>query len=305
MVVECPGFATLKFDTSSTIQCSSEFASGTVVHASTDGSYDVYHADGGYLQVDPDGSAAYFPRPSNDLEVHHPGHQIQYNMRHFADLVFDTVDNEGNVFNVLKTGETIVETTAGADVIAEEQEAGAGAEEGVEQVEEETGELGKGVTVETTKRVAYFKQHAPRLFVCHEDGSGTELLRYQDVAEYLAYAEDDPATAILMDSLPEYPGVMGITVLKPHTKSVSDQWIKPYIQNTIVPPGLVSRDVLNLPAREEKKPGPPFGTTAGNGLAIGSAMKPTAPPQPLRCPSKLKIRQILQYKPITDDLRSK
>ena len=122
--------------------------------------------------------------------------------------------------------------------------------------------------VQTTKRVTYYKQHAPRLFVCHEDGSGTELLRYQDVAEYLAYAEEDPATAILMDSLPEYPGVMGITVLKPLTRLLSDKWLKPYIQDTIVPFGLVSRDVLNLPAREEKKPGPPFGTTVGQGLLL-------------------------------------
>ena len=48
--IECPGFATVKFDTSST-ECSIEFGTGTVINAYPSGSYDIYHQDGGYLQV--------------------------------------------------------------------------------------------------------------------------------------------------------------------------------------------------------------------------------------------------------------
>ena len=48
--VECPGYATVKFDTETT-ECSTEFGTGTIVHAFSAGSYDIYHSDGGYLQV--------------------------------------------------------------------------------------------------------------------------------------------------------------------------------------------------------------------------------------------------------------
>ena len=48
-----------------------------------------------------------------------------------------------------------------------------------------------------------------------------------------------------------------------------------------------------------KKAGPPFGTTAGRGLAIGSAPRPiTSPPAPM-CPNALELRQLLQYEAFT------
>ena len=73
---------------------------------------------------------------------------------------------------------------------------------------------------------------------------------FQDVAEYIANAEDDPGTAILMDPLPDYPGVVGITVLKPYTRDISTKWLKPYEQESIIPPGLTSRDLKTLPPCE-------------------------------------------------------
>ena len=48
--VECPGYATVKFDTETT-ECSTEFGTGTIIHAFSAGNYDIYHSDGGYLQV--------------------------------------------------------------------------------------------------------------------------------------------------------------------------------------------------------------------------------------------------------------
>ena len=271
IVVECPGFATVKFDQTSMLQCSTEFGNGAVIHCSVDSSYDCYFSDGGYLQVATDGTAVYFPRPNNDLEVYNPNHQLQYCIKHFSDMIVETVDNEGNVFHVKNTGDNEV-------MRAGENEALPG--------------------------LKFYKQHAPRLFVVHPDGSGTELLRYQDIAEYMANAEDDLSTAILMDSLPDSPGVMGITVLKPYHKGVSEQWLKPYLQDTIVPPGLVSRDLTTLPAFEDVKEGPSFGTNVGQGLAVGSAVRGNTVPSLLKCPSVLQIRQILQYKPITEELRS-
>jgi hypothetical protein len=66
------------------------------------------------------------------------------------------------------------------------------------------------------RKLATYKEHAPKFFIVHADGSGTELMRYQDVAEYVNNSEQSPATAVLRDDLPDYPGVTGITILKPY-----------------------------------------------------------------------------------------
>ena len=125
------------------------------------------------------------------------------------------------------------------------------------------------------------------------------------MSEFIAAAEDDLSTAILMDSLPDYPDVFGITVMKPYVKDVSSRWIRDYSQTTIIPPGLTSRHLVSLPANEMKTEGPRFGRNVGQGLAVGSLVK--APPQPpvLKCPSSLEIRQLLQYKPVSPELREK
>ena len=112
---------------------------------------------------------------------------MRYLFRHFAESVVETVDNEGNQFTVKHTGDTNVSLSATADVLRLEDQ----------QREEDGGEK----EAVKTQRVVHYKQHAPRFFIVHGDGSGTELLRYQDVAEYMAVAEDDPTTAILMDQL--------------------------------------------------------------------------------------------------------
>ena len=49
----------------------------------------------------------------------------------------------------------------------------------------------------------------------HRNGTGYELLRHQDVSEFLKKAEEDAATAILKTPVEGLPGVTGITVLKP------------------------------------------------------------------------------------------
>lgn len=80
--------------------------------------------------------------------------------------------------------------------------------------------------------------HAPRFFIINADGSGTELLRYCDVADYLLMAERNPATAVLREPIPEYPDVTGITILKPYLLGLSEKWFKKYDRDSIVPQGL-------------------------------------------------------------------
>ena len=47
------------------------------------------------------------------------------------------------------------------------------------------------------------------------DGTGYEMLRHDDVSEYLQAAEGDATTAVLRTPVEGLPGVTGITVLKP------------------------------------------------------------------------------------------
>lgn len=129
------------------------------------------------------------------------------------------------------------------------------------------------------------------------------FFRYQDIAEYFATSEDDPATVIIMDPLPDHPNIHGISFMKPHHNDPSELWHKPYMLNTIIPEGLTSRDLKTLPAVEEKKPGPKMGTNVGQGLMIGSLPKPTAPMPQLKCPETLQVRHLIQYKPMSEDLR--
>jgi hypothetical protein len=63
--------------------------------------------------------------------------------------------------------------------------------------------------------VRTFKKHSPRFFIIHKDSSGTELLRFDDICDYLREAEVNPMTAIIRDSVQGYPNIIGTTVLKP------------------------------------------------------------------------------------------
>ena len=47
----------------------------------------------------------YFPRRSRFLEHLMPERELQYVLRHNADVILETVDPDGNVFNVRSTGD--------------------------------------------------------------------------------------------------------------------------------------------------------------------------------------------------------
>ncbi|XP_046333573.2 sperm-associated antigen 17-like isoform X4 [Haliotis rufescens] len=278
--IECPAYATVQFNCK-TSESLTVFGSGTNINVFPDGFYAVHHCEGGRIEVDTEGTMSYFPKPNKSMEQILPERGVQYVLRHNADVVCETVDGDGNVFNVKYTGDYSVIMANGDET----------SNESVDDHKQE-----KGVT--------QYGQHAPRFFIIHADGSGTELMRYQDVAEYLTSAEDSTATAVVKDPLPDHPGVTGITILKPYIGGPSDRWLKKYDMESIIPNGIRSRDLTTLPPQEEKKEGPAFGTNVGQGLAIGAAVRsPTRIPI-LKCPSVLELRQVVQYKPVTETLRN-
>ena len=74
---------------------------------------------------------------------------------------------------------------------------------------------GGGEKTRGKNAVKQYQKHSPRFFIIHKDSSGTELLRYDDISEYMSEVEVDPMTAIIRDNIQGYPNVMGTTVLRP------------------------------------------------------------------------------------------
>ncbi|KAI8520911.1 Sperm-associated antigen 17, partial [Branchiostoma belcheri] len=254
--VECVGYATLLFN-SLDGSCMTVFGNGSSLMTNLNGTYQLYHKNGGRLDMDADGTTVYAPRPDNDLG--RGGEEElalgSYLMRHTTEMCCEMVDMQGNVFQ--------------------------------------------------KKKLIQYGEHCPRFFIIHANGSGTELLRPKDVAEYLSMAARDPTCALIQDPLPEYPGVTGITVLKPHTSGISQSWLKKLDEEVIMPKGLKSRDLKTMSVSAEKTPGPSFGTNVGKGLSVGSVMSSPRPEPVLHCPDTLEIRQLVQYKPVSDDLRKR
>ena len=96
-----------------------------------------------------------------------------------------------------------------------------------------------------------------------------------------------------------------MTILKPYIGGLSERWLKNYDQPSIIPNGIRSRDLTTLPPKEFKKPGPKFGTNVGQGLNVGAAIRTQSRIPILKCPVALELRQFVQYKPVSEDLRER
>ncbi|XP_056016106.1 sperm-associated antigen 17-like isoform X5 [Ostrea edulis] len=280
--VECPAYATVEFNCA-TSENLTIFGNGSTINVFPDGYYMLHHWDGGRCEVDTEGTVTYYPRPDKITEQLLPERELQYVIRHNADVIVEMVDTDGNVFNVKSNGDFQVIPANG----------------------DEMSDVSNDDLPKIEKKLTTFKEHAPRFLIIHSDGSGTELLRYQDIAEYLTTAEQSPATAVLKDELANFPGVTGITILKPYIGGPSERWLKKYDQESIIPHGIRCRDLTTLPPKEFKTPGAKFGTNIGQGLAVGGAVKQPVRIPILKCPNLLELRQMIQYKPVPPALREK
>ncbi|XP_052360976.1 sperm-associated antigen 17-like isoform X1 [Oncorhynchus keta] len=169
--------------------------------------------------------------------------------------------------------------------------------------EEEEEEGGLPEERELAKHPIGRKVHIPRLFMAHEDGSGTELLHSQTVEERLYEDYSDPAVALLKEPLPDLQGVLGIAVLRPSRQDVWSRWVIQKQNKDIIPTNLRSRRWDNFPSVERKTPGPLFGTTLGRGLTLREKPVSEACRPVLSCPDTLEVRQLLQYQPVSRQLR--
>nr|XP_014344891.1 PREDICTED: LOW QUALITY PROTEIN: sperm-associated antigen 17 [Latimeria chalumnae] len=285
---ECLGFATIIMNEEDST-CVAVFGDRTTIVAEPKGSYQwtlftqVFPPGLGCLSVDQEGSASYTPESS--IFAAQPG---SYIMRHNAEVICETMDPVGNLFQVMVDGKTSVVLPSAE-------------QEGEEKKDAEPPQP----VIPIIECPLTYGEHAPRFFIVHANGTGTELLRDKEVETYLLKSQCDPATAVLKEPVSEYPGVLGITVLQPCAEDPGSMWLIKKEVDNIVPPNLHSRSWDNFPPVEKKTPGPKFGTNMAKGLDI--EMQPlTEPAIPvLKCPKILQVRQLIHYELIGNELRRK
>ncbi|XP_064375562.1 sperm-associated antigen 17 isoform X3 [Dromaius novaehollandiae] len=284
MRVENPEFATVITNCEDST-CCTIFGDGTSIIAKPQGTYQVLPMRIGSLFIDEDCSAVYTHEIYNNKFISkQEGKQAgRYIMKHTSSTICEVMDPEGNLFKVMADGSTSVFVPSiGFDDKEDRSSA--------------------SVLPEINEPIIC-DEHVPRFFVIYADGSGTELLRSRDVEEHLAEACSDPATAVLQDPVQECPGVLNITILRPLVEA--SPWIMNKEPESIVPPNLRSRNWDTFSPFERNITGPPVRTHIWKGLCIGSEEQACLPIPVRKCPNKLQIRQLFQYKPLSDELREK
>lgn len=178
--IECPGFASTIFN-SKTSECTLAFGTGTLVACDPKKMlYNVIYSSGDLLDINQDGLISFMSRGSMENSKN------RYTFNQSSDEIFQHEDEEGNQFRVTKYGKSTTVPVQKRDV-----------------------------TSRAKNLIRQYQKHSPRFFIVHKDSSGTELLRYEDICEYMSEVEIDPMTAIIRDNVQGYPNVMGTTVLKP------------------------------------------------------------------------------------------
>ncbi|XP_041887114.1 sperm-associated antigen 17 isoform X3 [Corvus kubaryi] len=275
--VENPEFATVITNCEDGT-CCTLFGDGTSILAKPQGTYQVSPKKGGFLFIDEDCSAVYTHEVYDFISKEEKKQAGRYIMKHTSSTICEMMDPEGNIFKVMVDGSTDVCIPSIGSGSKEERSSAAD---------------------EVNKLITY-DEHAPRFFIISADGSGTELLRRKDVLKYMAEACSDPATAVLQDPVQEQTGILSITVLCPMAET--SPWVMKKEPESIVPPFLQSWTQEESSPPEGEITGPPVGTCVWKGLCIGS---PHLPASMRKCPKKLQIRRLFQYKPLCAERREK
>lgn len=105
----------------------------------------------------------------------------RFNFLSSSEFILEHEDESGNRFKVTRTGKNLI----------------------------------MPVNAKLKNQIKNYGKHAPKFFIIHADSSGTELLREEDIFDYLIESEVDPMTAIIRDNIQGYPNILGSTILKP------------------------------------------------------------------------------------------
>lgn len=268
--VECPSFATTIFNCKTT-ECTLAFGNGNLVSCDPRKmAYNVTANTNDVLDIDGDGLVTLIPRPVSESS------RSRFLFYQNSDTIFDHVDDDGNVFKVNKLGKSTCLPVSNDSNCARAP-------------------------------IRKYQKHSPRFFVVHKDSSGTELLRYEDVCEYLNEIELDPMTAIIRDNVQGFPTIMGTTVLRPVKDSLTDLWLGEYDEKEIVPYGLRCRNLLTFPPNPEiKVPGPRFVSNLARSLDIDTSInKKRVKNPPMTIAKRMEYRQLIEYQKLSAENKSK
>ncbi len=285
--IECQGFASTIFN-SKTTECTLAFGTGTLVACDPKKMiYNVIYSTGELLDINQDGLVSFLSRSSMENS------RNKFLFSQVTDNILEHEDEEGNKFTVSKLGKCT--TTINSEN-------------------------------SSRNKVKFYQKHSPRFFVIHKDSSGTELLRYDDINEYMSEVEVDPMTAIIRDNVQGYPNIMGTTVLRPlksniFTKTLNiqlknlikfkfnidcltDVWLCEYDEKDVTPPGLRCRNLSTFPPNPEiKVPGSRFGSNIGRGLQIETDQHRKVKNPPLTIAKRMEYRQLIEYQKLSDQVR--
>ncbi|XP_061620123.1 sperm-associated antigen 17 isoform X3 [Phyllopteryx taeniolatus] len=250
-------------------------ADGTVITGDNEGDYQVVPSSVGLLHIQSDGKCVY---SSGRVR----GGLPSYVMSHTDNVACDITDVDGNRFQVSDDGQVTAHNVGPAPRTLQEVD---------EDEDEDKDTMSKP------------REHRPRLFLVHEDGSGSELLSSQAVVELLRRAHSDPTAVLLKDPLPDTRGDFGITVLKPSIESARSRWMHAKLDPDLLPQTLRNRSGRDSPrfeAPDSQAGSPSFATTTAPGLqkrsVAGVAVR--------SCPKVLEIRELYQRRPLSRRLKN-
>ncbi|CAF0822833.1 unnamed protein product [Adineta ricciae] len=273
--VEAFGYATVAFN-SQTTDCRTVFSDGSSIDVFSNGTYSIYESDGEKFDINDNGDilfdfqqSIYGKRVQELLPNIEPSKCI---MSQNGDIIFDAVDYEQTLYCVESSGETY-------------------SKENDEQQQQKP------------KRSLPLELHVPRFFIAHEDGSGTELLRFKDLYSYLRTMDLDPSTAVVREPLSSNPKVTGATVMRPFQDEVHRRWSTVFEDDSIVPASLRSH-TANTATTDSQDNGSFRQTDKCNQSGTFSTGFITQQPI-LEMPKALDYRNFMEFPRLHDDIRFK
>ncbi|XP_043953530.1 sperm-associated antigen 17 isoform X2 [Gambusia affinis] len=258
-------------------------ADGTIITGNNQAEYEVFPSRDGFLHIQTDGKCVYTSDLSrSEVNACSPSNRPGvYTMSHTDEVVCDVSDKNGNHFQVVEYGQTLMLNTSPAPETPTQEE------------EEMTDKSSATLDVK-------HKDYCPRIFLVYEDGSGTELLNSHIVEEQLQEAYSDPTIALLKEPLPDRQDAFGITILKPAHQSVWSKWVLKKQNPDITPPNLRNRSDEFYTAEVS----PPLGS--GTSVALSQRERcasSLARQRVWSCPRVLEIRELSQHRPFTTVFR--
>ncbi|XP_032533747.1 sperm-associated antigen 17 isoform X10 [Chiroxiphia lanceolata] len=340
--VENPEFATVITNCEDGT-CCTIFGDGTSILAKPQGTYQVLPIKTGSLFIDEDCSAVYTHEVYDFVSKNEEKQAGRYIMKHTSSTICEMMDPEGNTFKVMADGSTNVCVPSTDSDDKEDRSSAAVFQEADKPITYDEHaprffivyEDGSGTELLRSRDVHTYLVEAcsdPATAILQDPVqehpgilSITILHPMTDASPWVMKKEPESIVPPNLQSEPESivpPNLQSEpeSIVSPNLQSEPESIVPPNLQSepeNIVPPNLQSEPENIAPPKlqsgteeassplERKITDPSVRTCIWKGLCIGSAEQSCLPVPVRKCPNKLVIRQLFQYKPLSDELREK